>query len=248
MFDHGAAIAAMNLDGMYWDTEGGGIGKAPAGIVTSCVLNASTTIHPASGTFGHILGGAGVSGTGIPGGTTVTSGSNGGTSITLSAAATATTTTNLTFTNPGGSDFVTWSWENFNNGFGGSSSQSQQNGWAQTAGADTMAAINAGFQAQGGNSVIVGNQVPITTYQSVVAGFPLQVGGYWDVMTGRIHEQHIDPYRHCQFDVDIVPHRRGQPDNRSCATGRLLFLLAGQSVTSGGPYSSDHDGGWARAL
>jgi hypothetical protein len=184
-FDYGCAVAQMNLDGMFWDTEGGGIGVG---------------------------------------------------------------------TSPG-SDFVTWCWCNHNNGYGSSSSLAQQNGWAQTAGANMMAAINAGFQSLGGNACISGNQVPIITYQSTVAGYPQLLNGYMDkyyTFTGATttvtglgtvsYHTAIGASTWTAFLTGVASQTTGP-----IVLGDSLFY-GYQFVTSGGPYSADSDGGWARAL
>lgn len=184
-FDYGCAVAQMNLDGMFWDTEGGGIGVG---------------------------------------------------------------------TSPG-SDFVTWCWCNHNNGYGSSSSLAQQNGWAQTAGANMMAAINAGFQSLGGNARISGNQVPIITYQSTVAGYPQLLNGYMDkyyTFTGATttvtglgtvsYHTAIGASTWTAFLTGVASQTTGP-----IVLGDSLFY-GYQFVTSGGPYSADSDGGWARAL
>lgn len=185
-FDYGAAVAVMNLDGMFWDTEGGGIG-------------------------------------------------------------------------PSSNDFVTWQWRNFTNNYGATSSQAQQNGWAQTAGALTMASINAGFQSQGGNSVISGNQVPITMYLSTVAGLPLIQNGYLD-LTSAFTSTTVGVFIHGSGTVQESYHT-------AIGTSTFASFLAGVAsattgpvimgdstfywqgiVTSGNIYSADVDGGWTRAL
>lgn len=187
-FDYGAAIAVMNLDGMYWDTEGGGIG-------------------------------------------------------------------------PSNNDFVTWQWRNFNNNYGQTSSQATENANAQTVGANMMAAINAGFQSKGGNSAISGNQVPIITYQSNASsiGTTQPLNGYldaWGAFTGNT----IGVFIHGSGTVQVSYHSAIGTSTwssflagvASATTGPIMLgdstFYGYQVVTSGGPYSSDSDGGWARAL
>lgn len=184
-YDYGAAIAVMNLDGMYWDTEGGGIGSGSSP----------------------------------------------------------------------GSDFMVWSWQNYNTSYGSSSSQSQQNGWAQTAGANMMAAINAGFQSQGGNSAISGNQVPIITYQSTVAGLPQILNGYLDLTSaftgtnysvagvGSVSYHTAIGYSTWTSFLTGVASETSAP----VVLGDSTFYWQG-IVTSSNIYSGDGDGGWARAL
>jgi hypothetical protein len=260
-YNYGAAIAQMNMDGMFWDTEGGGFGSGPTNTVSCTMINTHTGITAASGTFSGISAGATITGTDIPAGTVV-SVVNSSTSITMSKAATGSTTANLTFTGPASSDFMSWQWRYFANNYGQTSSEPTEFANAQTAGANMMEAINTGFQASGGNSVIpggAGGDVPVYIYQSSVVGLPQFQNGYLDVVN-TFQGNTINIFIHGSGFVATAYHTAiGYSTWTSFITGVASETSAPvvigdatfypyQIVNSGGPYSSDSDGGWTRAL
>lgn len=258
--NYGAAVAQMGLDGMFWDTEGGGMNGAPAqtrtstaataNTITISTANASAVAAAANGSTIHVTG-PGITapvtatvntGTGV---CTLTAGS-GGAIGTLSASGSYV----FTF----GPSFMIWQWRFTNNGYGASSSQAQEFAWAQTVGANMMACINAGFAASGG----VGG-CPIYLYQSTVAGLPQFQNGYLDVFNtfnGNTAGIFISgsgtvatPYHTAigystwtSFMVGVA-----SQTTAPVVCGDSTFY-AYQEVTSGGPYSADADGGWKRAL